>query len=117
MEKSLDYYLVKASRVTCYLLTLGMIIFFISGYALVGRTDIISRNTAYDLHTTLDLPLFLVFIVHTLIQFKFAFRRWGFRNEFLANAILIAAGTILMAAALYLKFSPAFGFRWGWLPR
>jgi len=81
-SRSFGYYVVKTMRFTGWLLLAMMVLYIVSGYALVpefGCDRLMSTRTAEALHIAwkLDRLLVPVFAVHSFGAMYLAFRRWG----------------------------------------
>jgi cytochrome b subunit of formate dehydrogenase len=79
-RKNIHYFLIKAARISGWLLLPLMIIYLVTGFALCGKLGfgrLIDLQTALVIHQILDWPLVGVFLVHSSITIYFAFRRWG----------------------------------------
>ena len=76
------YYVLKALRFTGWLLLVMMVLYIVSGYALVPEfwcDRLMKTKTAEALHITwkLDRLLVPVFLVHSVGAVYLAMRRWG----------------------------------------
>ena len=81
-HRSFGYYVVKALRFTGWILLALMVLYVVSGYALIpefGCDRLMSNKTAEALHITwkLDRLLVPVLLVHSFGAIYLAFRRWG----------------------------------------
>jgi succinate dehydrogenase/fumarate reductase cytochrome b subunit len=80
MAKSINYYLIKAARISGWLLFGLVILFILTGFALRGGYGIekwIDVKTAWLVHELFIWPFVAVFTVHSLVTIYFAMRRWG----------------------------------------
>lgn len=78
-RKSVNFYFVKTVRISGWILFFIMILFITTGFALCGKfgfSKLISSQKALTIHKIFDLPLILLFLVHSLIGIYLAFRRW-----------------------------------------
>jgi len=80
--RSFGYYVVKAIRFTGWCLLVMMVLYIVSGYALIpefGCQHLMGTKTAEALHITwkLDRLLVPVFLVHSSGAIWLAMRRWG----------------------------------------
>ena len=98
----------KANRVVVWVLLLFMILLIVTGYALTKPALIISLTggildyqTAFYLHTLLDVPLFVLLLLHVIIEIKFSFMRWGFKNQKLLNLLMLALGFVFLVLIFY----------------
>ena len=79
-KKSVNFYLVKTVRISGWVLFFITLLFITTGFALCGRfgfNKVISSKKALEIHKIFDIPLILLFLVHSLIGIYLAFRRWG----------------------------------------
>ena len=75
-----SFYLLKAVRISGWLLFFLVPAYIISGYALCGKFGLgglIGGEQALALHKALDVPLIVLFLAHSLPAMVLAFRRWG----------------------------------------
>ncbi len=77
-----------------------------SGYNVL-KTSRKTRTAAY-LHRVLDVPLLILLLIHVVIEVKFSFMQWGFKNQRLLNLIMLVLGTICLVLILYVD---AFQFK------
>ena len=76
---NLNKILIQIDRICGWLLIPFMILFYISGFALVGKysfNKLIDPNKAMMLHSVLTMPTFFCFIVHVGIRIFFTIKRW-----------------------------------------
>ncbi len=81
-RRPLGYYVIKAVRITGWLLLALMALYIVSGYALAGMLGcdrLMGPRTAEGLHITwkLDRPLVVLLAVHAGGAAWLAMRRWG----------------------------------------
>lgn len=79
-KKSVNFYLVKAVRISGWVLFFIMVLFITTGFALCGKfgfNKVMSTQDALTIHKIFDMPLILFFLVHSLIGIYLALRRWG----------------------------------------
>lgn len=72
--------LLRAIRITAWPLLALMLVFIASGYALSGQYGfgrVLEAETALKLHRLFDIPLVVLFVVHSAGGAYFALRRWG----------------------------------------
>ncbi|UCE44287.1 MAG: hypothetical protein JSV57_02025 [Candidatus Bathyarchaeota archaeon] len=86
-----------------------MILFVATGYGLTKPNlihsltgGLINHQTAFYLHTLLDVPLLILLLVHVMIEVKFSLLRWGFRNPKLLNSLVFMLGSIFLVLIAYL---------------
>jgi len=80
VSRNTNYYLIKAARISGWLLFLLMLLYILTGFALCGKlgfSRLVDLQTALIIHKIFDWPLVAVFLAHSLITIYFAFRRWG----------------------------------------
>ena len=80
LDRSLNHYLVKANRITGWALLALVLVFVPTGFAITGRygfSTLVEPNLARDIHWTLVWPLIGVFVVHSILNVYFSFKRWG----------------------------------------
>ena len=78
--KNVHYYLIKAARISGWLLLPLMLLYLGTGFSLCGKYGFntwINYQTAIAIHKIFEWPLIGVFLVHCLVTVYFAFRRWG----------------------------------------
>ena len=79
-RKNIHYYLIKATRISGWLLLPLMVLYLVTGFALCGEYGVeqyIDYEVARDIHVIFEWPLVIIFAVHASITIYFAFRRWG----------------------------------------
>jgi len=79
-KKSLNFYLVKTVRFSGWVLFFVVMLYLTTGYAQCGKLGfgkLMSAQTAKVIHKSFDLPLVVLFLVHSLIGIYQALRRWG----------------------------------------
>jgi cytochrome b subunit of formate dehydrogenase len=108
--KSAGYYVMKFNRVIVWILLVLMVILIISGYGLTKPTlinaltfGLIDHQTAFDLHTWLDLPLFALLVIHVLIEVRLSLVRWGFKHRRLLNLLILLLGSVCLLFILYIE--------------
>jgi hypothetical protein len=75
----LNYWLIKISRVSGYLLLILIVTYFITGYSMTGMygmNRVIQKNFASYLHLNLHIPFIILLILHCGINIYFALKRW-----------------------------------------
>jgi hypothetical protein len=73
------YYWLKLCRGSGYVLFFLMLLFVGTGFALCGKCGVdqlIRPATALFIHKLFDLPLVVLFLLHSLLAIYFALRRW-----------------------------------------
>ena len=102
------YYLMKINRVVVWVLLFFMILLIVTGYGLSKPNlihsltgGIVNYQTAFYLHTLLDVPLLILLFVHVIIEIKFSLMRWGFRKQRLLNLLMFALGSVCLILILY----------------
>lgn len=79
-RKNVHYYLIKTARISGWLLLPLMILYIVTGFAVLGQfglNTLIEPNQAKIVHRDFNWPLVATFLVHCSITIYFAFRRWG----------------------------------------
>ncbi len=79
-RRNVHYYLMKAARLSGWLLLLLMILYLVTGFALCGEFGVsqwIDVRTALEIHRLFEWPLIGAFVLHAAITIYFALRRWG----------------------------------------
>lgn len=76
--------LVKINRICAWLLLPFVLIFFITGTAIVGKygfNKFIEPNFAFKLHSFLTIPGFICFLTHSSLSVFFAIKRLSKRTK------------------------------------
>ena len=71
--------LIKLNRFFAWLLLPFIIVFFITGYAIVGKYSLqkfMEPNLAFKIHAIIAVPTLLLFLAHSGISVFFAMKRW-----------------------------------------
>ena len=79
-RKNVNYYLVKTTRLTGWLLLLLMLVYVVTGLRMRGELGLegfLDYDPAHAIHQLFIWPLIVVFVVHSVVTVYFAFRRWG----------------------------------------
>lgn len=79
-EKPFGWYVVKAVRLSGWVLLVLMIVFTATGYGLTGKygfTRLIGKRVSEVLHYELDEVLLVVLALHVAAAAWLAMRRWG----------------------------------------
>ena len=79
-RKNINFYLIKVTRITGWLLFPLMILYILTGFSLCGEFGferVVSPQVALAVHQIFEWPLIVAFLVHSSVTFYFAFRRWG----------------------------------------
>lgn len=107
-RRTVNFYLMKMNRAIVWVLLFFMIMLVITGYGLTKPNLIYSLTgglidywVAFNLHTLLDVPLLILLLIHVIIEIKFSFMRWGFKNQKLLNFLMLMLGTIFLILILY----------------
>jgi hypothetical protein len=89
-----------------------MIVYVISGYGLANPNfvtnltgGIFTHSLSIYLHTTLDLPILVLLMVHVLIEMKFGLIRWGIKDGILLNTFLVILGTFSSVLLIFMDKS------------
>lgn len=103
MDKvKINRFLIKTARWAGWALIPLMLLYFISGYGMTKR--VIDEVLAKSLHEKwLPFPMFLAFLLHTLIYLKFALQR-RIKNEGWVNTYIIVLGVVFLFLFFYLYF-------------
>jgi hypothetical protein len=98
----------KVNRVVVWVLLLFMILLIMTGYGLTKPTlihsltgGILNYQIAFYLHTLLDVPLLVLLLLHVIIEIKFSFLRWGFKNQKLLDLLMLMLGSICLILVVY----------------
>jgi uncharacterized membrane protein YphA (DoxX/SURF4 family) len=91
----------RVNRISAWVLFVLMIAYIVTGYAW-SKGIIMSRSDAIFWHTSLDLLLVFVFLVHILIGAKLALRRYGVDHP-LVNPALLVIGLAGFISALMIS--------------
>ena len=79
-KRNAHYYLLKAARLSAWLLLLLMILYILTGFVLCGEFGMsrwMDPKTALYIHQIFEWPLVVCFLIHASITIYFSFRRWG----------------------------------------
>ncbi|MFC1586987.1 hypothetical protein ACFL54_01645 [Planctomycetota bacterium] len=80
LSKPLKYYLVKINRITGWVLFALIIIFIFTGFASTGRYGFskwMLPDKAVGIHQLLIWPVISIFVIHSMLNMYFSFKRWG----------------------------------------
>jgi len=80
LRRNTHYYLVKAVRISGWLLFGLVLLYIVTGFSIRGEfglNRLITLETAAKIHIIFEWPLIAVFGVHSAVAIYFAFRRWG----------------------------------------
>ena len=91
----LNRLLLKANRISAWMLLILMTAYIVTGYAWSDRIIMSPREAMYW-HTNLDLYLVFFFLVHVLISARFTLRRYGVKYG-LVNPALLMIGLVVFA--------------------
>jgi predicted heme/steroid binding protein len=95
-------YMVKIDRIAAWVLLIGILFYFISGYGMTK--GIIDANFATKLHLNyLPFVVVLAFIIHTGFAIHLAFRRWKMWNSW-SMALLVFVYLFFFAAFVYIGY-------------
>jgi hypothetical protein len=78
--KPINYYIMKVSRLSGWMLLVLMGIYIVTGFSLCGKLGVsrmLDSQSALVVHQIFDWPLVAVFAVHSSTTIYFALRRWG----------------------------------------
>lgn len=78
--RTVNYYLMKAIRITGWLLLPLVALYVTTGFTISGGYGLgrfINVNLANELHKLFKWPLAVLFVIHASLTGYFAFRRWG----------------------------------------
>jgi len=107
MPKTHNYYMLKFDRLLTWILLALLIIFVITGYGIVNPQlineltgGILTRSLSLYLHTTLDMPLLVLLMLHVLIQLRFALIRWRVKDGILLNGFIAMLATFSIVLIL-----------------
>ena len=78
--RSLTWWMVKINRLTGWLLLPLMIVFIITGFAIVGKFGLnrwLSAEAAHRIHQVLTWPIIGIFCMHATLSVYFSLKRWG----------------------------------------
>lgn len=95
----INYYLIKANRISAWVLLVFMIVYIVTGYAWTDHI-VMSTSLARHLHTDLTVYMVFFFLAHALISAKFALKRWKVQPERLVNVSLVLIGITAFALVL-----------------
>lgn len=97
----------RVNRASVWITLVLMIVFVGTGYALTRpnliyslSSGLIDYQTALYLHTTLDVPLLSLLLLHIMIEIKFSLMRWGFKNQRLLNVLILLLSFTILALIL-----------------
>jgi hypothetical protein len=96
---SANRFLLKVHRISAWMLLILMVVFIVSGYAWNDRI-IMPVSQARYIHTSLDVILIFLFLVHALLSAKFTLKRWRVPHERAANILLLLVGGIALLLVL-----------------
>lgn len=80
MAKNVHFYLIKAARISGWLLLPLMVLYLVTGFALCGEFGfqrLFTPQAALQIHKLFEWPLVALFVMHASTTIYFAFRRWG----------------------------------------
>ncbi len=79
-SKGVRYYLIKANRLSGWLLFFLVSLYLVTGFSLCGMFGfgkLLGAREALVIHKLFDWPLIICFLVHSVISIYDSFRRWG----------------------------------------
>jgi hypothetical protein len=79
-KRTLNYYLIKTTRLTGWFLLPLVILYIGTGFVLCGKLgfdNLLDTRTALVIHQIFDWPLVVLFSVHATATTYIAMRRWG----------------------------------------
>ncbi len=94
--------LTKVNRISAWVLLVLMVIYIITGYAWSDRI-IMSLREAVRIHTTLDLLLIPVFLIHVAISARFTLKRYRVGHQRLVDAALLSIALISYGLVLMVE--------------
>lgn len=94
--------LFNIQRIVSWILVPLIIVEVITGYAYTRQIRFLHRGLAFDIHTTLDLPLLLLLIVHVMIGARTELRRFNKKGK-TVDIILVIIGFAAGLALVYLE--------------
>ncbi len=89
----------RIDRIVVWALLILFLVFMISGYMITR--GFIDRYYGLLLHTELDLPIMLLFVIHVTVNMRSILTRWGLRSS-QSNLLSLALGSGLFLFVLYL---------------
>jgi thiosulfate reductase cytochrome b subunit len=101
----------KLARIAAWALLAGVFVLIVSGWG-ITQTGVIYRLTfgmvdrrlADAIHRAANVPVVFFFLAHVLINIKLALSRGRHSSGWLASAILIIIGAILMIITIYMQY-------------
>jgi succinate dehydrogenase/fumarate reductase cytochrome b subunit len=100
--RDIHRYLVKANRISAWLLVALFIIYGITGYG--WTRGIIDRQFSVYWHTVLTLPLIVLLSFHSLYGLRIVLCSWGVRPKRLMDYALIGVGAFFMIGTVYIMY-------------
>ncbi|MGD2250997.1 MAG: hypothetical protein PVF58_21580 [Candidatus Methanofastidiosia archaeon] len=94
--------LFTVQRIVSWILVPLIIVEVITGYAYTRQIRFLHRGLAFDVHTTLDLPLLLLLVVHVIIGARSELRRFKIKGK-TTDYILVIIGVAAGLALLYIE--------------
>ena len=94
--------LLKASRISAWILLIFMILYIVTGYAWSNHI-LMNVSLARQLHTTMDVYMMPVFLTHVLISTKFMLKRHGIHYDWLVNIVLLSVGIVSYLLVLSIR--------------
>jgi len=79
-RRNVHYYLIKAARISGWLLLMLMLVYLVTGFAMRGEFGLghlLTADEAKVIHQDFRWPLVVAFLIHALTTIYFAMRRWG----------------------------------------
>ncbi len=76
---NVNFWLLKTSRISAYVLIVLMLVYLITGFSMIGLYDmhrIVDKNFAIYMHVNLFLYLIIFLVLHCGIDVYFALKRW-----------------------------------------
>ena len=90
----------KIDRIMVWALLTLFLIFMISGYMITK--GFIDRYYGLLLHTRLDIPIMILFVIHASINVRNILFRWRGKSILVLNIITFLMGSALFLFVLYL---------------
>lgn len=81
-----------------------VIIQIATGYALLGKIQVVDLQTVRFLHTQFSWVLVYFFLTHATVNLRFLFRRWWPKSEELLVKILVGVYILATLVTFYFHF-------------
>lgn len=96
----LNPFLHRLQRLISWVMVPFMVAFIVSGYAYTRKIGILHRGIAFDLHTTLALPLILLVVAHIMLAARIELMRFKIKGKSV-DILLFVVGIVLASAVVY----------------